>query len=667
MPTSDPQSLGPDVAVYLDAGNNEQNRHRSLQDIAAKIQSGSSSINDLIEGLGHSLVSDDETERGRAALLLGEVVTLASASVNAQSTQEHLVQFLSSRLADWPSVHGCLKGIAGLISSEQGPPASKLLCPVVKALLNVHITTLAQADRMLALTILLQALQSCGTLLVRSGTDVISGVIAAIDGEKDPRCLLLSFQLSQQVVKIYEASPSVPAAQESLQADYEELFDVVACYFPISFTPPPNNVHGITREDLAGALQTTVTCTTLFTPLFIPMLVEKLSSTLRQAKLDALSALAAAAEAYRPDAMQPHLSAIWHALRGELLAPAAPGLLPTDLTSTQQIASKAAECLSKTAKALSQQGDEALAMKVLEDEQICGDLLACLSGTKQQQSHDPARHVDAITQAVAAVTGSSQAACGVEEDVRLLQLQVMTELVSLPVTLNCLSPQEWSSAVQQLLSCVARSSQSSQAVAQQAIVGLTRMAAAGHTDLLEEDALDALLEGATETSTAGRWQGMRRLTMASQTHDAESIQYQVQGSDESRQVSTSSVDIPSGDGTLPRSHSTQQLPGQCRDKGVLRGALQSVQAVMKEPAGRSKLEAEVTRLVATLTSLTSYQDADIRILGLQCLASVMELPYHLLHPLRKEVVAAVMLAVDDNMRRVRQQAVKCLGVWSNGL
>ena len=32
-------------------------------------------------------------------------------------------------------------------------------------------------------------------------------------------------------------------------------------------------------------------------------------------------------------------------------------------------------------------------------------------------------------------------------------------------------------------------------------------AAAGHTDLLEQDAIDALLEGATETSTAGQWQG----------------------------------------------------------------------------------------------------------------------------------------------------------------
>lgn len=42
-------------------------------------------------------------------------------------------------------------------------------------------------------------------------------------------------------------------------------------------------------------------------------------------------------------------------------------------------------------------------MKVLEDEQMCGDLLACLSGTKQHHSHNPARRVDALTQAVAAV------------------------------------------------------------------------------------------------------------------------------------------------------------------------------------------------------------------------------------------------------------------------
>ncbi len=48
MPTSASQSLIPGIAVFLNAQSNEQDRHRSLQDIAAKIQSGSSNIKDLV-------------------------------------------------------------------------------------------------------------------------------------------------------------------------------------------------------------------------------------------------------------------------------------------------------------------------------------------------------------------------------------------------------------------------------------------------------------------------------------------------------------------------------------------------------------------------------------------------------------------------------------------
>ena len=89
------------------------------------------------------------------------------------------------------------------------------------------------------------------------------------------------------------ATPAEPAvllqvasAKSSLDDNKEELFDVIACYFPISFSPPPNNVHGITRQDLAAALQHALTCTPLFAPFFIPMLVEKLSSSLRLVLLD---------------------------------------------------------------------------------------------------------------------------------------------------------------------------------------------------------------------------------------------------------------------------------------------------------------------------------------------------------------------------------------------
>ena len=67
----------------------------------------------------------------------------------------------------------------------------------------------------------------------------------------------------------------------------------------------------------------------------------------RQAKLDALSGLSAAAEAYGVDAMQSHLSSVWHVLRAELLAPAAASLLPTDLASAQQVVTpESIKCLA---------------------------------------------------------------------------------------------------------------------------------------------------------------------------------------------------------------------------------------------------------------------------------------------------------------------------------
>ena len=53
--------------------------------------------------------------------------------------------------------------------------------------------------------------------------------------------------------------------------------------------------------------------------------------------MDALSALGAAAEGYDPAALQPYVSTIWQALRGELLAPAGAGLLPNDLAQSQQV------------------------------------------------------------------------------------------------------------------------------------------------------------------------------------------------------------------------------------------------------------------------------------------------------------------------------------------
>lgn len=56
---------------------------------------------------------------------------------------------------------------------------------------------------------------------------LLSGLIGAVDGERDPRNLLLVFSLVGDVVH----------SGLALQPFVEELFEVVAAYFPIDFVP----------------------------------------------------------------------------------------------------------------------------------------------------------------------------------------------------------------------------------------------------------------------------------------------------------------------------------------------------------------------------------------------------------------------------------------------
>ena len=79
------------------------------------------------------------------------------------------------------------------------------------------------------------------------------------------------------------------------------------------------------------------------------------------------------------------------------------------------------------------------------------------------------------------------------------------------------------------------------------------------------------------------------------------------------------------------------------------------------------MEIDVPKLVASLVKLTSFSGAaQVRVVSIQCLAAMLQMPYHLLHSQTKEVLAALALAVDDNKRHVRQEAVKCRKAWASG-
>lgn len=109
----------------------------------------------------------------------------------------------------------------------------------------------------------------------------------------------------------------------------------------------------------------------------------------RQAKLDSLSLLGACAAGYGPGPLAPFTSTLWAALRSELAAPAAEGLLPADVPAADEVAAAAAACLERCVAAFQQgQGEAAsLADAVLADHSM-QDMLACIRSPGQ----DAAKH-----------------------------------------------------------------------------------------------------------------------------------------------------------------------------------------------------------------------------------------------------------------------------------
>lgn len=80
--------------------------------------------------------------------------------------------------------------------------------------------------------------------LIRMGKDFIKGYCTLVEGEKDPRNLMLSFGMIHVILVEFELTDCV-----------EDLFDITFCYFPITFTPPPDDPYGISSDDLVVALR----------------------------------------------------------------------------------------------------------------------------------------------------------------------------------------------------------------------------------------------------------------------------------------------------------------------------------------------------------------------------------------------------------------------------
>ncbi|KAK4050301.1 hypothetical protein OIV83_003622 [Microbotryomycetes sp. JL201] len=255
-------SLAPLVRSYGALDTKDVSDSDIPAQIAQGLGSGTIKLIDIVNELKDSLTSEDEAIRSRGdAYSTG--VGLLAAVVNVVDPAKLDRQSTLASLTDAPMF-------------GQGEAIE-----VAKALFSsLDMRSHPQASRHTVFLLLDKLLTRSRSALQRMGKEFLSGYCALAEGEKDPRNLMLSFNMVHIILLEFDIAQNV-----------EELFDITFCYFPITFTPPPDDPYGISSQDLIVALRRCLCATPLFGPLALPLFLDKLQAASEKAKRQTLQAL----------------------------------------------------------------------------------------------------------------------------------------------------------------------------------------------------------------------------------------------------------------------------------------------------------------------------------------------------------------------------------------
>lgn len=252
-------------------------------------------LQELIELLEPSLTSDDEKERNRATLLLSELFSYEKLSIT--SPVIHLfVIFFCRRLNDFPSFPPSLDALTTLIRNYSNDFDHKFcdLLDIIQTMTKeIHIPSYAQNLRQRSLELFELILQNktFNKWLEAMADETIDGMLNSIEQEKDPRCLLIALRVVSLLLSSYPSSMTNKVPNDFETTLIEKLFYSISCYFPISFTPPPDDPFGITPEGLSDLLLKCLTENKDILKYSIPFFIDQINSDLESGRRDSIIAL----------------------------------------------------------------------------------------------------------------------------------------------------------------------------------------------------------------------------------------------------------------------------------------------------------------------------------------------------------------------------------------
>ncbi|KAF5281411.1 hypothetical protein FQR65_LT14707, partial [Abscondita terminalis] len=292
------------IEEFKDLSKDDIEFKKKCIQLVNEIKQGNTTFIQFVEDLKQLLVDTSPSNREQGMTILSQVLEIIPHDQILTEQLNFLCKFYSDRLNDHHQViPATLTGIIALLHYEEVTGES------VKQLLNSMFQKIScqqqqQIDRLNIFKILKSSVDNKLSEIQEMGFDFVYGVILAIDGERDPRNLLFLFEWIPNFLK-----------HVTLGHLTEEMFEVVACYFPIDFRAPPQDPN---VETLSEALSGCLCAVPEFAEYCLPLALEKLSSSLHIAKLDSLIVLAKGCDVFPLSAYIQHSTDIWSQIQREV-------------------------------------------------------------------------------------------------------------------------------------------------------------------------------------------------------------------------------------------------------------------------------------------------------------------------------------------------------------
>ncbi|KAG7093965.1 hypothetical protein E1B28_007596 [Marasmius oreades] len=313
-------------------------RDEEITETVSNINNGSTTLLNVVKVLGEYLTSEEDQLRTSGVEFLSSILSKCfPEKLNRQSVRV-LVSFYCSKMEDWDTIIPSLQGLAHLttLPTCTSDDVPKIIDSIFE---RVKMKNLVQSVRFHVFTIIHNIVVRHRDVLKSMVSDFVERYVVLVEGEKDPRNLLIAFAIARVIVVEFDVAKSV-----------ESIFNITFCYFPITFRPPPNDPYGITTDDLRQALRRVLSATPLFGTLAIPLFLEKLTAGSPVTKRDTLETMAICIPVYGSSIARTNARKLWNALKLEVFQ-------PVD-QQTEEQALKTTQDLVKTIYSNSTQADE---------------------------------------------------------------------------------------------------------------------------------------------------------------------------------------------------------------------------------------------------------------------------------------------------------------------